>query len=455
MQIDKLRKIFQKDSLTQTTNDNFVSIVCLEQFFKNKYQELISLQDECANYLSSILNTICIVELCYFEVKIKFKYGFFEYKTGNIYLTKKGDSLDISVYSEDGKYLEKSRIKDILINNEKLKQFVQKFLQFSFLFNRRDVISGMKTNLGFFVDLNFRDINNIRIMISDLDYSTDYAEYHKMYPRIFKEPEPSIENLSPNYILSLDKKTADDIMNFYFVKNLITGKSSLNYQSEETKDIFDEQLFGEYYLSLKVDISSFTKETQEEIKRFAIISKTKLEDTKAKELEYFRKIQVSRIMKAYEYFKKAIELLNSTKMDLKFERIKLENINQIIFKNNGFPNEEGYIEFEDFFKDNMVLRMLDLSGVDLTNVNIRGLDFSGTNIHINPQTIYKKDMTGVNCTGLKFSPWFDSFDNAILNGAIINDYEAMIDINKLRSYDNSTKICREVILTDNQIRNIK
>ncbi len=150
-------------------------------------------------------------------------------------------------------------------------------------------------------------------------------------------------------------------------------------------------------------------------------------------------------MLAYEYFKKVIELLNSTKMEIGFERIKVDNIEKIIFKNNGLPNKNGYIEFEEFFENNLVLRMLDLSNVDLTNVNIIGLDFSGTNIHIDPQTIYNKDMTDVNCYGIKFSPWFCSFNDVILDGCVINDYEAMIDFTKLKSYNENTKVLSEVI----------
>ena len=93
----------------------------------------------------------------------------------------------------------------------------------------------------------------------------------------------------------------------------------------------------------------------------------------------------------------------------------------------------------------MILRMLDLSQLDLTNVNITYMDFSGTNIHINPQTIYNKDMTGVNAIGVHFSPFRDNFDDVILNGALINDYEAMIDLSKLRSYDANTIIKKEVV----------
>lgn len=87
----------------------------------------------------------------------------------------------------------------------------------------------------------------------------------------------------------------------------------------------------------------------------------------------------------------------------------------------------------------MILRMIDLSAIDLTNADIRNMDFSGTNIQINPQTIYNKDMTNVNAKGVHF-PFYYSFENTIIDGCIIDDWEAMIDLDKVKSYNNSTYI---------------
>lgn len=105
----------------------------------------------------------------------------------------------------------------------------------------------------------------------------------------------------------------------------------------------------------------------------------------------------------------------------------------------------GYIEFEEFFKNNMVLRMLDLSKLDLTNVDIRGMDFSGTNIHIDPQKVYNNDLSYVNATDVKFSPFFDSFQDVVLDGTIINDYEANINLSLVRSYNGDTYISKDVV----------
>ena len=208
---------------------------------------------------------------------------------------------------------------------------------------------------------------------------------------------------------------------------------------------YTEEEIGKILTSLEVDISLLPKEEQEGIKQLYIASSGKLDIEKEEKLNEFRKLHVDRMMMAYQKFKEFAEQLNDTKTDLIFDKIKIDNLRNIIFKNNGNPTTKGYIEFDDFFKNNMILRMLDLSQLDLTNVNITYMDFSGTNVHINPQTIYNKDMTGVNALGVHFSPFRDSFDDAILDGALINDYEAMIDYNKLRSYNDNTVIRKEVV----------
>ena len=149
-------------------------------------------------------------------------------------------------------------------------------------------------------------------------------------------------------------------------------------------------------------------------------------------------------MLAYQKFKEITELLNDTKMDLNFDRVKIDNLRSVIFKNGGRPNNMGYIEFEDFFKNNMILRMLDLKDLDLTNVDIRNIDFSGTNIHIKPQVVYNKDMTGVNATDVEFSPFSDDFSDTILDRAVINDYQAQIHLDRTKSHKDAV-LTKEVI----------
>lgn len=183
--------------------------------------------------------------------------------------------------------------------------------------------------------------------------------------------------------------------------------------------------------------------TQSEIYNYVefnlMAEKSTIEDKK----EEIKKAELEKLILAKQKIKEAAELLNSPQDKVNFDRIKVDNLRSFIFKNNGNPTEKGYIEFDDFFRDNAILRIIDLSKLELDNVNITNMDFSGTNIHIDPQAIYNKDMTGVNASDVSFSPFLDIFDDVILNGAIINDSEALIDLDRLKSYDENTVIGEE------------
>ena len=48
-------------------------------------------------------------------------------------------------------------------------------------------------------------------------------------------------------------------------------------------------------------------------------------------------------------------------------------------------------------------------------------------------------MTNVNAKGIHF-PFYFSFEDTILDGCIIDDWEAMIDLDRVKSYNNSTYI---------------
>ncbi len=276
------------------------------------------------------------------------------------------------------------------------------------------------------------------------------------YQNFLKDFESHFGGISSN--LGLDvffTSTNDDSNSYSFVTTINdseachescfdckkrNGQISISYNDESIKDFLNEELIGKMYAALKIDISCFPEKWQQEIKNMDVAIRLGLEKEKEKQIDEFRKLQIDRIMKAYKLIKEAMQLLNNAKMDLNFERLKIDNLREIIFKNNALPNSDGCIEFEDFFKNNMILKMLDLSQIDLTNVDIRGIDFSGTNIHIDPQTVFNKDMSYVNARGLKFSPFTDFFDDVIIDGAIITDHEANINLDTVGSYNDETII---------------
>ncbi|MBQ8891693.1 MAG: hypothetical protein IJ068_02380 [Bacilli bacterium] len=83
-----------------------------------------------------------------------------------------------------------------------------------------------------------------------------------------------------------------------------------------------------------------------------------------------------------------------------------------------------------------ILKKIDFSNIDFTNFNAAGFDFNGLyNVKLNPQTIWKKDLTGAKLNGVEF---IGSFDDVILNGlnsGYVTDFSgsrgAIIDVSKV------------------------
>ncbi len=286
--MDKLKKLFSEKNY-QGLNDDYISLNCFLQYLRKKRLEYLKIETELNNYLSVILKSNIKISFNPYCILAKFEYGILKNKTGTIYFQLKENKCGISVYDFDGQRVQNTLIEKKLTDDKMLVAFLQQFYELS-IFSKYDVISGLKTNFGLFVDLNCADINNIKVMVSDLDYRTIYAQYHKNYPEDFKKIEPSLVSLSPEFKMSLNSKTDDDVLNFYFIYNIVTNERCLKYINEEAKAVFDEQLFGEYYLSLMINISFFPKEIKEELKQFELINKIKLKEAEANELEYFRKL---------------------------------------------------------------------------------------------------------------------------------------------------------------------
>lgn len=288
-------------------------------------------------------------------------------------------------------------------------------------------MNDIKTQLGLYAHLLMGE-NVLKLLIGDKKHDEGLYNVY-LYPNYFLDWKPKYRNLlDPN---------RDEL---WYFRDFISNERKMEITDESLKGIINEPKMWQIYCGLKIDISKFGKDLQEEFKSYEKSGLLAMNELKTNEEEGFRKLQTDRVMKAYQLFKQIAELLNNAETDLDVEKLKIKGLEKIIFKNNGHPTQNGYIEFEDFFRDNTVLRMLDLHSISLKDVFIRGMDFSGTNIHFNPQEIYNRDMTDVNATGVTFSPFTDSFDDAILDGAIITDYQANIDLEKVKSYNEATVI---------------
>lgn len=388
-------------------------------------------------------------------INIKFSEGIFSQYNSII-------SLDISktinpmiIYSKDNKHIITTSLKDnnstnyyinLLRNDPKTKEFLIYIKKWKNLYLKNYL--GIKTDIGLYVNI-FQSIKSIRTLIGDKDYNVEYT-YGKWLS--FLPDQISFDRTNSKAPVTFElpyhhgdkNKYIEELLNekshFYYYKDDSTKTYKIFWGNDELKNILNEVDIGKLYSSLTVDTSYFSPELQEEFKQVYLANSIGLEEAKQKEINNLKQKQVERIKEAYKLFKELAELLNNSKLDdLNLEKIKLDDIKKIFFKNNGLPNEKGYIEISEFFRNNMIFRMIDLSAIDLTNADIRNMDFSGTNIQINPQTIYNKDMTNVNAKGVHF-PFYYSFENTIIDGCIIDDWEAMIDLDKVKSYNNSTYI---------------
>ena len=445
MEIGKLKDIVEKgEGINCSNSDNYVSIYAIEQVLKNKQKEMSDKIEEFRKYMSMLLKRECRVINDYDVTKVYYKSSFFSTSESELIIRETSPNCYVCYYHDyDGRGNDKRRIdiERLLNGNQEIKDVLTCFGNFACEF---DIKESLKTNLGLYLNV-YQSLGVSKILFGDRNYS---SEYSKLAPAMNelpfefsgKEEVSAFEVCGRAYYYVSQFKRDEDILNFYYIKDLIDGMSKIGFENDECRNFLNESLIKILYSKLRVDISSFDKETQEEMRSVEKYCKLKLHESENEERAYAKKIQLERLQWAYENLVQAIKMLNNLQTEIELEPIKLDNISSIFFKNNGQPDVNGAIQIEDIFRNNMLLRMIDLSEINLTNVDIRDMDFSGTNIHIDPQTIYNKDMTNVKAVGVKFSPFFDRFDGVILDGAVIDDWEAMINLETVKSYNNQTQI---------------
>lgn len=419
------------------TIENYVPLFVVEEVLNKKIVEFNQEVENYKEYLTKLTGYSIKINMYSHLIVIEYNTGLFS--NSNRVSVDITNSEKIRVYKDFGD--KNKKVVKLLEKDEETKNFILRTLPFRKFSSFMHL--DLKTNLGLFVNFNLEDRKTLKILVSDKKYNTKYANsfISRKLPSIFYKCNSFY---AVGFMVNSPQKIEEDELNFYYYKDS-NGEKKIHYENEEVKELINEELLGKMYLNMCIPISSFDEELQEEIKQFYISRKLELKEKQEEEMKLFRSMQIDRIMKAYNLIKEAIELLNNSKTDITFDKIKIENLSSILFKYDGKPNSRGFIEFEDLFKNNMILRMLDLSMLSLDNVDIRGIDFSYTNIHIDPQTIFNKDMSYVNASGVKFSPWSDIFDDVILNGTIIDDIEANVDLNKVKSYNSDTYIGKNVV----------
>ena len=76
------------------------------------------------------------------------------------------------------------------------------------------------------------------------------------------------------------------------------------------------------------------------------------------------------------------------------------------------------------------LRFFDLSIIVFDNVDVRHVDFRWTNAVINPEKVYKKDLTGVKCFDINIMDFKDYTDVILVDAEIDENPKSMIHRDK-------------------------
>ncbi len=90
--------------------------------------------------------------------------------------------------------------------------------------------------------------------------------------------------------------------------------------------------------------------------------------------------------------------------------------NRKIFVDNIFVEVGDHKEIISFFIQMSLLKYIDLKGETFENVKLSGIDFRGCNISLNPQLVYKKDLSNCNFEGVTISP-FMNFNGVDIRGS--------------------------------------
>ena len=200
-------------------------------------------------------------------------------------------------------------------------------------------------------------------------------------------------------IPNLDLSTSEKFLTTYFKSDIL-----------EPYKISEEEL-------------NYKKELEK--KREQSASKFKAIESKEKEDELNQEIE--------DKYKELSTQLTELKKTLEFlEKRKMANSNLVrgLLSSISVPEDELIVEINghrEFNKDYIeLLKFIDLSLLDVTNLKLSGLDLRGTNIRINPQIIFNKDLSNSKLSDDNVI--WASFKDVDLRGADISEEKESYDI---------------------------
>jgi uncharacterized protein YjbI with pentapeptide repeats len=192
----------------------------------------------------------------------------------------------------------------------------------------------------------------------------------------------------------------------YFIENLI-GKKSININTD-----IELLTHKEFYNLTKDQKEKLMKELKEKNAKHKKDSEKSSYDNELKKQIEESKVEQEILNKAY---KEELELYSNSLNKLLELRAKLKNIPKKKSRPDYmFETIGDHKEMPELVEKG--LPIIDLSIVSFKGVKISGVDFKGTNIKLDPQEVYKKDLRNCDFTGVYLDPLIN-FNDSDISGA--------------------------------------
>ena len=193
-------------------------------------------------------------------------------------------------------------------------------------------------------------------------------------------------------------------------------------------DYFKEKLVGKRVININPNISVLSRKEFYQLdkeQRKLLIDELKEKNVKQKEEQEKSKYETE-LEKQIEESRKEQENLNREYIEqLQVYNESLKKLLEIKSRLKKLPKKKtrpdymfetigDHKEMPDIVK--MGLQIIDLSIVSFKKVNVSGVDFRGTNIRLDPQEVYNKDLRNCDFTGVYLDPLIN-FNDSDIRGA--------------------------------------
>lgn len=246
--------------------DNYVPLISLEQFLKNKQEELIKRIQTYEQHISKLFKKDCKLHLL--ELRDNFprliqydetKSIFLEVndslnpkKHTSIRLTNAQNSLIPNIPTKKKKFLNSTyQYYQILLNDPETKNFLEYYSDWcQSYYDQNNIL----TNCGLTLDIYQDELTGLYMVLSDY---FEKAIHYKNHPCNIKYWKSAILNLRTF------QKSSNNHLHFYFQKNLLTAESTTGYFHDKYQDIISPAKLKNIYNTTQVDISKFPQHVQE------------------------------------------------------------------------------------------------------------------------------------------------------------------------------------------------